>query len=293
MAPGPGAERFLGRFEASSYPGAKLIFGINFVVFAVHIVHAMGRAGGFSALLTGGSPLEALLYGAFNARSLEMIMLEPWRLVSANWVHFGVLHFGMNMFAVVHLSRVMEPAIGTNRYLIAYIVPGVVGFAASVGWEAFLMTTGNATGPTPITAGASASLFGVLGVILGFLWRRGDPRWKQFAGQTVFYALIFGFLIRANNAAHIGGLVAGIPFGVFFAPGAPKPARTWQKIVAWGLLLLSVGSLAAARYSPLHAAALERLTQSAPEAHEQLTTQPEPSEPHNAAAASRDPEGPS
>jgi len=263
MAPGPGTDPFLGRWEAATHPGAKLVFAINLAIFAVQIGHAIGRWG-MSALIFGGAPKEAVLYGAFD---LQLVFLEPWRVISANWVHFGIIHFGFNMLAVAQLSRIMEPAVGTYRYLIAYVLTGIVGFAASVAWYTFQFMQGPpevaARIATIPTAGASASLFGILGLILGFLWRRGDPRWKQFAGQTVFYALIFGFVIRANNAAHIGGLLAGIPFGVLFAPGAPQPSRLWQRALAVACILISVGSLVAARTSPVFQATLDKLEQAA------------------------------
>lgn len=259
MAPGPGTEPFLGRWAATTFPGAKLVFAINLAIFAVHIGHALGRWG-IGALLSGGAPGEAVLYGAFSQR---LVLLEPWRILSANWVHFGIIHFGFNMLAVAQLSRIMEPAIGTYRYLFAYVVTGVVGFAASAAWYTFQVAQGDPNIGLVPTAGASASLFGVLGVILGFLWRRGDPRWKQFAGQTVFYALIFGFVIRANNAAHIGGLLAGIPFGILFAPGAPKPSRKWQRAAAVVCIVASLGSLVAARTSPAYDIVLDQLEEAA------------------------------
>lgn len=259
MAPGPGTEPFLGRWPASSFPGAKLVFAINLAIFAVQITHAVGRWGA-SALIFGGAPQEAILYGAF---ALPHVLAEPWRILTANWVHFGIIHFGMNMLAVAQLSRIMEPAIGTNRYLLAYVVTGVVGFAVSAGWSIFLVLYDTPAHAMIPTAGASASLFGILGVILGFLWRRGDPRWKQFAGQTIFYALLFGIIVRANNAAHIGGLLAGIPFGIAFAPGAPEPSRPWQRVAAALCIVASLGSLVAARVSPLYEATLDRLEEAA------------------------------
>lgn len=259
MAPGPGTEPFLGRWAATTFPGAKLVFAINLAIFAVQIAYALGRWG-IGAIIFGGAPGEAVLYGAF---SLRLVLVEPWRLITANWVHFGIIHFGFNMLAVAQLSRIMEPAIGTYRYLFAYVVTGVVGFMASAAWSTYQVLQGSQEAGLIVTAGASASLFGVLGVILGFLWRRGDPRWKQFAGQTIFYALIFGFVIRANNAAHIGGLVAGIPFGILFAPGAPKPSRPWQRVVAMLCIVASLGSLVAARMSPYYQDTLDKLEEAA------------------------------
>ena len=248
-AAGPGSEPLLGRWPAETLPAAKLMLIANALVFFVHVSTAFAREQSVGALLTGGGSLDAVLYGGFN---VHIALLEPWRLISANFVHFGAVHFGMNMFALVYLARLLEPALGSVRFIILYVVTGVVGFASSEAW--YLLS------PTlAVTAGASAAIFGVMGGILGFLWRHGDPRWKAWLGQAVIFSLVFGFAMQANNAAHIGGLVAGGVFGALMAPGAPKPSRPWQRVAAAICVLACAGSLIAARLSPISRVAAERI----------------------------------
>ena len=103
-----------------------------------------------------------------------------------------------------------------------------------------------------VRPGASGALFGVMGLILGLLWRRRDPRWKLWATQAVLFSVLFGFAIRvANNSAHLGGLAVGVLFGLTVAPQVGKPAPRWQRVAAVAGLLASIVALVLAQLSPL------------------------------------------
>ncbi|MBI4705586.1 MAG: rhomboid family intramembrane serine protease [Deltaproteobacteria bacterium] len=123
---------------------------------------------------------------------------------------------------------------------------GLVGFATTAIYHVSLV-------PQPtLTAGASGAIFGLMGMILGLLLKRRDPRWKTWALQGVLLSVLFGFAMRvANNSAHLGGLAAGIVLGVLFAPGAPQPARGWQAALAAVSALACLLSLVLAQLSPL------------------------------------------
>ena len=109
------------------------------------------------------------------------------------------------------------------------------------------------------TAGASASIFGLLGLLLGWLRGRRDERWKSFAVQAVVYSLAFGFLVGANNAAHIGGLVAGAVIGYLFAYERRPYQRQRLAALAGVISVLAVMfSLVMARMSPISEAFGER-----------------------------------
>ena len=103
----------------------------------------------------------------------------------------------------------------------------------------------------------SGAVFGIAGLILGLLRRRRDPRWKQFATQTLFYTVLFAFMfyekgVRINNAAHAGGLCAGIALGWLFGAGELAPARSsgWANLAAALGLLACFASLALCQLSP-------------------------------------------
>lgn len=259
--PGPGAEPLFGKYPPEQLPVAKTIVLLNALVFLAQATGAMSRGGGGGGLLLGGNALEGLLYGALPQPSpawlgldpVAIAVTEPWRFLSACFVHFGLIHIGLNMFWLVRLSQAVEPVLGSVRFLIAYVVTGIAGFVVSFGWA--LLFPGGA-----ITAGASGAVFGVMGLLLGVSLRRSDPDVKRRILETVFFAVAIGFAVPAiNNAAHIGGLVAGTLLGLAFADGCPQPSRPWQRLVAGVAMVACLASIVAPRLSPIHEPVLQQI----------------------------------
>ncbi len=241
---GTGAEPLFGRFPATTLPAARALLAVNLLVYALHLVLAWRQAPSFSTLMFGGPAPLAIRFGALHAGSLALLRLQPWRLITANFVHFGALHVTMNMLALVYLARLCEPMLGSIRLWISYVISGVFGFVASTAWCLAL-------GTTSLTAGASAAVFGMLGMVLGVLLRQRDPRWKRWLVQGILYTLAFSLLMPAiNHAAHLGGLLMGTVCGYAFGGGAPKPSLPWQRGVALLLALVVAGALVAAPLLP-------------------------------------------
>jgi membrane associated rhomboid family serine protease len=235
----------LGRWEATDLPAAKGLLALTLLVFAAQTLVALdGRVSLDRVLLQGGHVVEPFRFGAMPSGATDMLAEEPWRLLSACFVHFGIVHVFLNMLTFVHLARLAEPAVGSVRFFIVYVASGIISFATTVLWSVLAPQHG-------ITAGASGSIFGLMGFVLGFLIRRRDPRWKLWLGQAVFISLLFSFaMTNVNNSAHIGGLCAGVAFGYAFAPGAPKPSTGWQRVTAAVGVLGCLGALLAAQLSP-------------------------------------------
>jgi hypothetical protein len=121
----------------------------------------------------------------------------------------------------------------------------VVGFAANIGGDVIFPSPGTAVG---LTAGASGAVFGAMGLIIGWLFRMHDKRWRSFAIQAAFYAVLVNMLgMRINNGAHIGGLLCGAAFGFFYAARPRPKSLLLPNIVAAAGLLLSVLSLVLAQ----------------------------------------------
>lgn len=259
VAVGPGSEPLFGRFPPEAVPAAKLIVFLNLVVFAGHLLSAFADQPGLDTLLFGGGYLEALRYGALplgtvNAPPFDPFMLrqEPWRILSACYVHFGAIHVAMNMMGLIYLAQLTEPAIGSIRFVIAYTVSGIGGFVASVLW--FWVS-----GSVSVTAGASGAVFGLIGVMLGYLLRRRDPRWKPWFVRMVVLTFVITFVLpmQISHSAHIGGFITGVAVGALFGDGAPKPSLVWQRVVASVCVLATLGVLLAARLSPYYDAIMQ------------------------------------
>jgi len=240
-----GADALKGSVDPSKLWGTKLIVALNVLVFVAQASSGM-KAAGSKGLLSGGSRSELLRFGAMLI-SPEDALAEPWRLVSAMFVHIGVLHIAMNMMSLVNIGRVVEPAIGSARFAVAYLVSGVFGFAVNVVIDAIFPHAGPVA---VLTAGASGAVFGAMGLVLGWLIRMRDKRWRSFAVQAVFFAVVLNLLgMSINNGAHLGGLACGALFGFLFA-GNPRP----RNLLVWNIgavagLLISVASLVLAQRS--------------------------------------------
>jgi rhomboid protease GluP len=151
----------------------------------------------------------------FGAKYTEAIALgQWWRLVTAGFLHGGLLHILMNSWVLFDLGAQVEEIYGTYRLLVMYFVATVAGFWASAWWS------------PSISVGASAGIFGLIGamIALGVIHRSamGDAIRGMYLRWAV-YGLLFGLLpgLAIDNAAHIGGLAAG--FGVAYVAGLPRP----------------------------------------------------------------------
>ena len=174
---------------------------------------------------------------------------EPWRWLSAVFIHFGPLHIGMNLVTLVALGRELEPRLGSGRYGLVFLVSGIIGFAVSDGWS---VLWGNPT----ITGGASGGLYGLIGALVGYLFARKDPRYRSILIEVAVLGVAMALLFPVNNAAHVGGFVSGFPLGILFF----KESRPWRRDALIGsftgaLTVLAVVAIGLCTRSPYTRAA--------------------------------------
>jgi rhomboid protease GluP len=137
---------------------------------------------------------------------------EPWRLLTAAFVHVGLLHLAMNMYVLWQIGPFVERLVGNAGFLALYVVSGLAGSLASAAWH-----------PLVTSAGASGALFGVIGALLGVLARRpmGMPPQAVALMRRNLIVLIganvlLGLSIpQIDNAGHFGGLAAGFACGLY------------------------------------------------------------------------------
>lgn len=166
-----------------------------------------------------------------------------WRLFTAQFVHFGVLHLGMNMAALWDVGRLVERLYGRWRFALLYLASGVLGNLLS------LVVQGNQA----VSAGASGAIFSLYGALLVFLWRErrqvepAEFRWI-FGGALVFTGLILGMgwvVSGIDNSAHGGGLLAGALLGHVLARPltAHSPRSVRGRWLAGALVLAALAWL--------------------------------------------------
>ncbi len=138
---------------------------------------------------------------------------EPWRLLTACFLHIGVIHLVVNMMSLRYLGMQIEPLLGSWRFLLAYLVTGLTGSLGSLWWHKMA-----------ISAGASGAIFGIEGVLLGLVMTNlftAQVRGALLKStlSVVGVNLVIGLSIGADNAAHIGGLLGGVVLGLGFYGG--------------------------------------------------------------------------
>lgn len=171
----------------------SLVLDANILVFMVML------ASGLHILYPNG--LEMLEWGA-NRRS-EVLSGEWWRIFTSMFIHAGVVHLILNIYALVLASLFVEPVLGPLRYTIIYFVSGVGGSIVSILWNDNI-----------VSVGASGAIFGLFGAILTLTFSGitllGDRKTilLLFAPYVVIN-LLAGLTGGIDNAAHIGGLITG------------------------------------------------------------------------------------
>lgn len=168
---------------------------------------------------------------------------ESWRLVSALFLHGGLLHLVFNTLALLQIGHLLTPAIGLGRTLSIFVLAGAWGFFASLVWQ-----------PEVISVGASGGIFGLLGTwaALALHDRQADraaaPRRRRRLGVllVLLLALGFGFLVpNVDHAAHLGGLACGLLLGAI-----ARPAKWRWPVFFAGAVLLAGGLGLATRQLP-------------------------------------------
>jgi rhomboid protease GluP len=135
-----------------------------------------------------------------------------WRLITSTFIHVGILHLLLNMYALYQAGIYLEPMLGKARFTVAYLCTGVLASVCSIWWQ----------GDESVSAGASGAIFGLYGVFLALLSTRLIPKalrnaLLQSIGIFVVYNLLYGARSEAvDNAAHIGGLISGLVIGYIY-----------------------------------------------------------------------------
>lgn len=181
--------------------------------------------------------ITALGGGLFKVNSEVMIRFgtdytpltlagQWWRLLTSIFLHFGLFHIALNMWALYVNGRLAERIFGSLRYLGIYFAAGLSGSVASLLWH-----------PIVNGAGASGAIFGILGAMIAFFLKRegGVPASvikAQLTSVSIFvaYSLLNAARYQGiDNAAHMGGLVAGFVLGFILS----RPLEASRNVKRW------------------------------------------------------------
>ncbi len=198
-----------------------------------------------SGLFSLGSPsLESLfLFGASGALPVFRYG-RWWTILSAPWLHGGLLHILFNMLWIRQLAPATVHFYGAGRTVIIYTVGGALGFlASSVAGQYLTFLPGFLRG-AGFTVGASAPLFALLGALLHYGHRSGSAHITEQVRGMALGMLLFGFVMRGvDNWAHLGGLAGGYVMARWLDPLLPE--RGDHMVTALLCLVLSLAAVLA------------------------------------------------
>ena len=181
-----------------------------------------------------GSPNSKGLYLFGMTGSVAWRCGHVWTLLTANFLHGSFLHLLFNMMWMRSLGEMATALLGPARFFIVFILTGVGGFLTSVIFS-----------PAP-TMGASAAIFGLMGVLIGFGRRRGGELGSNLNQQMLMWAgigLVFGLSMpNVNNYAHVGGFITGLGMAWLLPKREGQTQGRGVMLLAFVLAVLTVAS---------------------------------------------------
>jgi membrane associated rhomboid family serine protease len=189
---------------------------------ATPLTNKLGVIGEIGCSRPGG-PLMECAYGVSDG--------EYYRLFTAMFMHYGIVHLLLNMYALWFLGRPLEALLGPIRFTAVYLVCGIAGDVAVYVFS-----------PGTESAGASTALFGLFGVFFFVLRKLG----RSVSGlvPVLVINLFITFIVPGISiAGHIGGLIAGVAigYGVVHAP-RQRRVQIQTAVIVGALLVLGVAT---------------------------------------------------
>ncbi|MDQ2712177.1 MAG: rhomboid family intramembrane serine protease [Acidobacteriota bacterium] len=211
------------QFASSFVPRANLtsiiILIINFAFYFAEVA--------ISYKLTKSTSVNMQVAVFLGAKYAPLIHAgQYWRLITAGFLHGGLIHILMNSWSLFILVTEVEQFYGTSRLIVAYVFSTFTGFLCSLYWS------------PSVSLGASAACFGMFGIMLAMgLRHRSDPlaqAVRAHYGQWVVIGLVLSLVPGIDIAAHVGGFIGGFLVGWLGGlPGLPNtPRETLWKVLA-------------------------------------------------------------
>lgn len=202
------------KFDYKKYPVTATVVGICIIVY----IYTTFR---YSLNMTGQQGIES---GGFNP-ILVVYFKQYYRLITANFIHFGLMHIFCNCYSLINLGSVMEYLLGRKRY---EIVLGASALATTLLPCLYFLITGN--GASSVMGGISGAIFGLMGALLALAIKFKDVYaylFKQISSSVLLMLLISFLVPSISLAGHISGMIGG--FVAMLLVIRFMPLNIWKK----------------------------------------------------------------
>ena len=196
------------------------MFGVTWIALA-----SQGEGGGLRILWGMGGEASYRLGASFPYSIF--VQHEWYRLITAMFLHGGLIHIGFNMMALMQLGPALEELYGSARYLFLYVVTGAFGYLISAAFGNYSL-------------GASGALLGLVGAMLAVTTKRGGSFVRELRARLISSVVILFMLgfagMGLDNTAHFSGLASGFVIGKLFADRQPTSASELRRAYLMGWL---------------------------------------------------------
>lgn len=229
--------KFLGFFiPQKGYVITPLIIYINVAIFVIMVICGIS--------FFEPSVKDLLSWGAdYGPMTLNN---QWWRLISNIFLHIGIFHIALNMYALIYIGVLLEPVLGKLKFASAYLLTGLVASLTSISYNGF-----------SVSAGASGAIFGMYGVFLSLLTTNvidKSVRKQLLISIALFvgFNLLYGTKSGIDNAAHVGGLLSGFAIGYLYYPSIIQPDKKGTELIVTMLIAVVTlgGSIVVYRMIP-------------------------------------------
>ena len=235
------ANKALSRLMPATSPATYAILALSCILYGISLLWTIRTGGGG---LSGGG-LFGFDIGVINGEvllrmgeSLPLVynLQEPWRFVTAVFLHGSILHIGFNMWFLMDVGPLIEELYGSARLIFIYVFTGICGYVLA----SFFASP---------AIGGSGALLGLIGVLLAMSMGRKTAGMQMLRRQLVYlliYIFVISLLPGVSLLAHLGGFVSGFALGKIIMDRKPAtPAeRKRASILGWTSALIVLASFA-------------------------------------------------
>jgi rhomboid protease GluP len=199
--------------------------------------------GGFSILDISGLTLVK-----FGANFPPFVLAgEWWRLGTCVFLHAGLMHILFNVIALQQIGPEVERLFGRGKFVMFFMLTGIVASAGSLVWHYYVMRTGM------VGIGASGAIMGLVGLAAG--WGHKDNTSIGLSVRDMMlkwgaYTIVFGLIVGADNAAHIAGFICGGLVGFAAHPKTRRHSSTFTWVLSIVGIILATGSVILIMFPP-------------------------------------------
>ncbi|MGB6544929.1 MAG: rhomboid family intramembrane serine protease [Candidatus Acidiferrales bacterium] len=221
------ASKSFSRFLPQTSPATYFIVALCGILYGLSYVLTIRTGTGPSSgsLWDIGSIGGEILDRLGASRPLPYDLAQPWRLVTAVFLHASLLHIGFNLWVLMDIGPIIEDLYGSARYFFVFVFTGAFGYVVSAGFGHF-------------SIGASGGLLGLIGLLLAVTTRRSSASMLMLRKQLIWWLVyigIFGLVMQGtDNWAHGGGLVSGFVLGKILSDRKPGGTSEQRRAEALG-----------------------------------------------------------